>query len=81
MIVACPYMGILPDDTVDFTHDESELYVSLEVFHAVGDMNPFVFEIASPGDIRGLIKAGGDLDNDGYLFAKSGCFGKGFDYW
>ena len=72
-------MDVLTQSVRLLPHDEPQFDVGLEPFHAVFHMRSGLLELFPPRDVRRLVEARRDLDQDNDLFAPAGGLGEGLD--
>ena len=79
MVVTGTDVGVASHGSLLLANNERQLHMSLQLLHAVRDVDSFLLQEATPGDVRRFVEACRDLHQDGHLFAPPGGLGQGFD--
>src|SRR5205823_6421153 len=80
VIIAGAEMDILPEAIGIASYHEQRFAVRFQSDHAIDNVRARFFQLTSPANISGLIKAGAQFDQSGDLFAIIGSLDQRLDY-
>ena len=79
VVVARADVDVAADPAGLLAHHQGQLDVGLEALHPIGDVGARLLQLPAPGDVGGLVEAGGDLHQYGDLLAPAHRVLEGLD--